>query len=113
MKVDVNVLGSPSLIVRTASGGRKATLNCQQRSEFRNCVKVDVAVLGSRSLTVRTVSGGRKATLNSSSTFLSRWHAVLIGAAFRSHTVWLTRWLTRSMLPCLPSTLVGWLGGSS
>ena len=45
MKVEVDVLGSPSLIILIALCGRKATLNL-------NCVKVEVDVLGS----VRTVS---------------------------------------------------------
>ena len=98
----------PSLaVLNMVSGGRKATLNCQERSELRSCVKVDVAVLGSPFLIVRTVSGGRKATLNSSSTILSRWHAVLIGAVFRSRTVWLTRWLTRSLLAFNSRRLAG------
>ena len=36
--------------------GRKATLNCRHRTEYRRCVKVEVDVLGSPSLIVRTVS---------------------------------------------------------
>ena len=49
MKVEVAVLGSPSLIILTVSCGRKATLNL-------NCVKAEVTVLGSPSLIVRMVS---------------------------------------------------------
>ena len=68
MKVQADVLGSPSLKVRTVSCGRKATLNSKSVStELRSCVKVEVGVLGSPSLTARTVSCGRKATLNSKS----------------------------------------------
>ena len=74
MKVEVDVLGSPSLIVLVVSVnfqlcesrggrpnspyifcGRKATLKCSI-SELRSCVKVEVAVLGSPSLIVLTVS---------------------------------------------------------
>ena len=57
MKVEVDVLGSPSLIVRTVSG-REATLDTA--SELRSCVKAEVDVLGSPSLIVRTVSMGMK-----------------------------------------------------
>ena len=53
MKIEVAVLGFPSLIVCTVCG-RKVPLNAN--SEFRSCVKVEVAVLGSLSLIVRTVS---------------------------------------------------------
>ena len=50
VKVEVAVLGFPSLIVLMVSVGVKATLNSntQQVSELRSCVKVEVAVLGSR-----------------------------------------------------------------
>ena len=51
VKVEVDVLGSQSLIARTVSG-RKATLNLKPSSELRSCVKVEVAVLGSPSLTL-------------------------------------------------------------
>ena len=48
MKVEVDVLGSLSLIVRTVSVGRKATLNSYAGfTEVRSCVKVEVDVLGS------------------------------------------------------------------
>ena len=52
MKVEVAVLGFPSLIVLMVSVDVKATLNSntQQASELRSCVKVEVAVLGSPSL---------------------------------------------------------------
>ena len=60
IKVDVAVLGSPSLIVLMVSG-RKAILNLPL-PELGSCVKVEVAVLGFPSI-VCTVSG-RKATLN-------------------------------------------------
>ena len=53
MKVEVAVLGSPSLIVRKVCG-RKATLYCSIL-ELRSCVKVEVAVLGSPSLTALMV----------------------------------------------------------
>ena len=42
VKVEVTVLGCPSLIVRKGLCGRKLNLN----SEPRSCVKVEVAVLG-------------------------------------------------------------------
>ena len=51
MKVEVAVLGSPSLIVLNGLCGRKATLN-ESATELRSCVKVEVDVLGSPSLTV-------------------------------------------------------------
>ena len=41
MKVEVDVLGSPSLINDYGLCGRKATLN----TELRSCVKVEVDVL--------------------------------------------------------------------
>ena len=63
VKVEVDVLGSLSLIVRTVSVGVKQHWN--MASELRSCVKVEVAVLGSLSLTVRKISG-RKATLEHS-----------------------------------------------
>ena len=53
MKVEVAVLGSPSLIVLMVS------VDVEKHyllSEFRSCVKVEVAVLGSPSLTVLMVS---------------------------------------------------------
>ena len=60
MKVEVDVLGSPSLIVRKVSES-KATLDQRlEEAELRSCVKVEVAVLGSPSLIVRTVSLGVK-----------------------------------------------------
>ena len=63
MKVEVAVLGSPSLTVLIVSG-RKATLNQSVRSEMRSCVKVEVAILGSQSLIVLMVGvDGRKAAL--------------------------------------------------
>ena len=55
MKVEVAILGSPSLIVRDLSG-RKATLNLKPSSELSSCVKVEVAVLGSPSLMVLMIS---------------------------------------------------------
>ena len=51
----MDVLGSPSLIVRTVSVDVK-TSEDGFRSELRSCVKVEVDVLGSPSLIVRTVS---------------------------------------------------------
>ena len=55
MKVEVAVLGSPSLINHNDLCGRKATLNLRRRPELSGCVKVEVAVLGSPTLIVRTV----------------------------------------------------------
>ena len=43
VKVEVAVLGSPSLIVRTVSVDVKQ----HWRTELKSCVKVEVAVLGS------------------------------------------------------------------
>ena len=57
VKVDVAVLGSPSLIVFTVSVDVKQhweKMSCC--SEVRSCVKVEVAVPGSPSLIVLTVS---------------------------------------------------------
>ena len=51
MKVEVAVLGSPSLIVLMVSVDVK-----QHCTELRSCMKVEVAVLGSPSLISRTVS---------------------------------------------------------
>ena len=53
VKVEVDVLGSPSLIVRTLSVDIELKL---RHSELRSCVKVEVDVLGSPSLIVRTLS---------------------------------------------------------
>ena len=49
VKVEVAVMGSPPLIVRTVSVDVKATLNERGgiRSELRSCVKQEVDVLGS------------------------------------------------------------------
>ena len=49
--MEVAVLGSPSLIVRTVSVDVK-----QHWANMRSCVKVEVAVLGSPSLIVLMVS---------------------------------------------------------
>ena len=54
MKAEVDVLGSPSLIVFMVSVDVKQTLN-EGESELRSCVK-EVDVLGSPSLIVLTVS---------------------------------------------------------
>ena len=56
MKVEVAVLGAPSLKVRTISVEVKLHLTTYSHSELRSCVKVGVAVLGSPSLIVRMVS---------------------------------------------------------
>ena len=58
MKVEVAVLGSPSLIVlKCGHCGRKATLNFKLfQSELRSRVKMEVVVLGFLSLTVLVVS---------------------------------------------------------
>ena len=70
MKVEVAVLSSPVPNSPYGLCGRKATLNCQGRSEhrscvtvelsdptlkLRSCVKVEMTVLGSLSLIVHTV----------------------------------------------------------
>ena len=54
MKDEVDVLGSPSIILNSPYGlcGRKATLKKGHRTELRSCVKVEVDVLGSPSLIV-------------------------------------------------------------
>ena len=54
VKVEVGVLGSPSLTAHTVSVDIRQ-LNCSI-SELRSCVKVEVAVLGSPSLMVLMVS---------------------------------------------------------
>ena len=54
MKVEVAVLGSPSLMVLMVSVDVKQHWNIA--SELRSCVKVEVDVLGSPSLTVPMVS---------------------------------------------------------
>ena len=58
MKVEVDVLVSPSLISSPYGlYGHKATFEEETfGSELRSCVKVEVDVLGSPSLIVRTVS---------------------------------------------------------
>ena len=56
MKVEVDVLGSPSLTVPTVAHGHKAALKKGDRIELRSCVKVEVDVLGYPSLMVPTVS---------------------------------------------------------
>ena len=57
VKVEVDVLGSPSLIVPTVSVDVKQHwTRTQLPSDLRSCVKVEVAVLGSQALTVLTVS---------------------------------------------------------
>ena len=79
MKVEVAVLGSPSLIVIASLYGlcgRKATIELEDGDEFRSCVKVEVDVLGSPSLTVRTVSVDVIAKLNFDSSFKQRSEAV-------------------------------------
>ena len=50
MKVEVHVLGSPSLIVRTASVDVKQHLKKTHVRAQELCVKVEVAVLGSPTL---------------------------------------------------------------
>ena len=64
MKVEVAVLGSPSLTVLKYSCGRKATLKKKlYKTEFRSCVKVEMAVLGSPVPISTYGLCGRKATL--------------------------------------------------
>ena len=53
MKVEVAVLGSPCVIVRTVSVD--VVHHCE--TELGSCVKVEVDVPGSQSLVVRTVRG--------------------------------------------------------
>ena len=58
MKVEVAVLGSPSLRCPQGLCGRKATCEEEEAvnvSELRSCVKVQMVVLGSPSLIVPTV----------------------------------------------------------
>ena len=62
MKVEVAIMGSPSLIVLMVSVDSKATLN--MNSELRSRVKVEVAIMGSTSLIVLMVSVDSKATFN-------------------------------------------------
>ena len=60
MKVEMAVLGSPSLLASMISVHELE----QRRSELLSCVKVEVALLGSRSLIVRMASvRARKVTL--------------------------------------------------
>ena len=65
MKVEVNVLGSPSLNSPYGLCGRKAILENANviTSEVRSCVKVEADVLGSTSLKSPYGFCGRKATL--------------------------------------------------
>ena len=56
MKVEVAVLGSPSLIVCMGFVDVRQHLKKKKKwstTEFRSCVKVEMAVLGSPSLIVR------------------------------------------------------------
>ena len=64
MKVEVAVLGSPSLIVPYGLCGRKAILNERKTVRAQSCVKVEVAALGSPSLTVLYGLCDREATLS-------------------------------------------------
>ena len=63
MKVEVDVLRSPSLMVNTVSVDVKRQLN-SVTTELRSCVKVEVDALGSPSLISPYGLCGRKATLN-------------------------------------------------
>ena len=58
VKVEVDVLGSPSLKVRMVSVDVKQNLNRWRSSlrELRSCVKVEVDVLASPFLTVHRIS---------------------------------------------------------
>ena len=56
MKVDVAVLGSPSLIVPTDSVDVKENNELDISSELRSCIKVEVDVLGSPFLISLVVS---------------------------------------------------------
>ena len=60
VKVEADVLGSPSIIVRTVSVGVKQHWSIA--SELRSCVKVEVAVLGPSTETVRTIRDGEPGT---------------------------------------------------
>ena len=81
MKVEVAVLGSPSLIVHTVSVDVKQYLKKKRHSELRSYVKVEVAVLGSPSLIVHTVSAVRKATLKCTETFVKAQSCVKVEVA--------------------------------
>ena len=59
VKVEVAVLGSPSLIVCMGFVDVRQHLKKKKKwstTEFRSCVKVEMAVLGSPSLTVLKIS---------------------------------------------------------
>ena len=58
MKVEVAVLGSPSLIslIMVSVDVKQRERRRMNHTELRSCVKVQVAVLGSPSLIVRAVS---------------------------------------------------------
>ena len=58
MKVEVDVLSSPSLTVLMVSVDvmHHVYLLTMKQSELRSCVKVEMAILGSPSLIVRSVS---------------------------------------------------------
>ena len=76
VKEEVNVLGSPSLIVRTVSAwGHKATLSELHLSELRRCVKEEVDIMGSLSVTVCKFSVDLKQhwTMNTSRCSLYAW----------------------------------------
>ena len=66
MKVEVAVLGFPSLIIRTVSVD--VMQHFKKKKSFtvdpRSCVKVEVDVLGSPSLIIRTVSVDAKQHYN-------------------------------------------------
>ena len=59
MKVEVAVLGSPSIIVLMVSADvKRHRTRAKMDSEVRSCVKVEVAVLGSPSLIILMDSEG-------------------------------------------------------
>ena len=64
VKVEADVLGFPSIIVRNVYVDVKQYRNIT--SELRSCVKVEVAVLGPSTETVRTVREGEPGTGRSS-----------------------------------------------
>ena len=64
VKLEVAVLGSPSLTVLMVSVDEKSSTELNFCLELRSCVKVEVAVLGSSSLTVLKASVDEKGALN-------------------------------------------------
>ena len=74
MKVEVDVLGSTSLIVLMVCGSKATVKESERRlfcSELRSCVKVEVDILGSPVPNSPYGLCGRKATLNLNFTLMN------------------------------------------